>query len=93
VANKSNWLFFIIIGLTTGSGAIFLYYLGLRHVNAITSVIVELIFPISAIIFDYAFNDTRLSIIQWISAALMVLSIIKISYKRNQAKNLRTEID
>jgi len=92
VANRSNWIFFIIIGLTTGSGAIFLYYLGLRHVNAITSVIVELIFPISAIIFDYVFNDTRLSIIQWSSAALMVLSIIKISYKRNQPQNIKHKI-
>ena len=80
-ANRSNWIFFIIIGLTTGSGAIFLYYYGLRRVNAIISVIVELIFPISAIIFDYLFNDSRLSVIQWASAAIMVLSIIKINYK------------
>ncbi len=87
VVNQSNWMFFIIIGLTTGSGAIFLYYFGLRRVNAITSVIVELIFPISAIIFDYIFNDTRLSVIQWASAALMVFAIIKISYKKRQTKN------
>ncbi len=80
-ATRSNWIFFIIIGLTTGSGAIFLYYYGLRRVNAIISVIVELIFPISAIIFDYLFNDSRLSVIQWASAAIMVLSIIKINYK------------
>lgn len=80
----NNWLFFIIIGLTTGSGAIFLYYLGLKHVNAIISIIVELIFPISAIIFDYIFNDARLSLIQWLSAAVMVFAIIKISYRRKR---------
>ncbi|MCB2195333.1 MAG: DMT family transporter [Bacteroidetes bacterium] len=80
----NNWLFFIIIGLTTGSGAIFLYYLGLKHVSAIISVIVELIFPISAIIFDYIFNDARLSLIQWLSAAVMVFAIIKISYRRKK---------
>lgn len=80
--SSNNWLFLIIIGLTTGSGAIFLYYFGLRRVNAITSIIVELIFPISAIIFDYLFNDANLSVIQWISAFVMILSIIKISYKR-----------
>lgn len=84
----NNWLFFLIIGLTTGSGAIFLYYFGLRYVNALISVIVELIFPISAIIFDYLFNDTRLSLIQWLSAAIMVFSIIKISYKRR--KHIKT---
>ncbi len=83
-ATTNNWIFFIIIGLTTGSGAIFLYYFGLRHVNAIISVIVELIFPVSAIIFDYLFNDARLSLVQWLSAAVMVFAIIKISYKRKK---------
>jgi len=81
-ASVNNWLFFIIIGLTTGSGAIFLYYFGLRRVKAIISIIVELVFPISAIIFDYIFNDAKLSMIQWLSAAIMVFAIIKISYKR-----------
>ena len=83
----NNWLFFIIIGLTTGSGAIFLYYFGLRHVNAMVSVIVELIFPISAIIFDYIFNDARLSLVQWLSAVLMVIAIVKINYKRKKLIN------
>lgn len=86
VANPNNWLFFIIIGLTTGSGAIFLYYFGLRQVNAIISVIIELIFPISAIIFDYIFNDAKLSLVQWLSAMLMVIAIIKISYKKSKQK-------
>jgi len=88
-ASLNNWLFFVIIGLTTGSGAIFLYYFGLRHVKAIISVIVELIFPISAIIFDYIFNGAQLSVVQWISAAIMVFSIIKISYKRKKLKLLQ----
>jgi drug/metabolite transporter (DMT)-like permease len=87
VVTKSNWLFFLIIGLTTGSGAIFLYYFGLRRVKAITSIIVELIFPISAIILDYIFNDSKLSTIQWISAVLMIVAIIQISYKKSLTKN------
>lgn len=82
---QNNWLFLIIIGLTTGSGAIFLYYFGLRRVKAITSIIVELIFPVSAIILDYLFNSTKLSAVQWISAVIMMLAIIKISYKRTLA--------
>ena len=86
VVTKSNWLFLVIIGLTTGSGAIFLYYYGLRRVKAITSIIIELIFPISAIILDYLFNDARLSMVQWISAVIMIYSIIKISYKRTLSK-------
>ena len=87
----TNWIFFIIIGLTTGSGAIFLYYYGLRRVNAITSIIIELIFPISAIILDYFFNDTKLSVIQWISSFVMIISIIRISYKRKIADKIVIE--
>ena len=74
-----NWLYFIIIGLTTGSGAIFIYYYGLRRVKAIIATISELLFPISAIFFDYVFNDSLLSPVQLISAAIMVFAIIRLN--------------
>ncbi|MDP8269686.1 MAG: DMT family transporter [Candidatus Tenebribacter davisii] len=83
---STNWLFFFIIAITTGSGAIFIYYFGLNKVKAITSTICELFFPISAIIFDYFINHHILSPIQWISAAIMILAIIEISYKRKKVK-------
>lgn len=74
-----NWIYFIIIGLTTGSGAIFIYYYGLRRVKAIVATISELLFPISAILFDYIFNGNVLSPVQMLSAVIMVLAIIKLS--------------
>jgi len=76
---QTNWLFFIIIGLTTGSGAIFIYYYGLRRVKAIIATISELLFPISAIFFDYIVNDSLLSPIQLLSAAIMVFAIIRLN--------------
>ena len=79
----TNWLFFIIIGLTSGSGAIFLYYFGLRKVRAIIATICELFFPISAILFDYIFNNQVLSAIQWISAAIMIYAIINLNRKNS----------
>jgi len=74
-----NWLFFILIGLTTGSGAIFIYYYGLRRVKAIIATISELLFPVSAIVFDYLINGSLLSPVQLISAAVMVFSIIMLN--------------
>ncbi len=74
-----NWIYFIIIGLTTGSGAIFIYYYGLRRVKAIIATISELLFPISAILFDYLVNGSILSPVQMISAAVMVFAIIKLN--------------
>ncbi|MGB4654346.1 MAG: DMT family transporter [Bacteroidales bacterium] len=77
--NPNHWLIFLIIGLTTGSGAIFLYYYGLRKVKAMVSSICELCYPISAIIFDYIFNGKVLSPIQWVSATVMIIAIYRLS--------------
>lgn len=81
---NTNWLFFIIIGITSGSGAIMLYYFGLKHVKAMTSAICELFFPLSAILFDYWFNDSLLSLPQWIGAVVLIGAITSliISQKR-----------
>jgi len=76
-----HWGLFVLIGVTTGSGAIFLYYYGLKHVSAMVSTMCELFFPISAIIFDYLINHQHLTLIQWLSAGIMLVAIIHISYK------------
>jgi len=87
----SNWTYFLIIGFTTGSGAIFLYYFGLIRINAMLATMCELFFPISAIIFDYIFNGKILSFIQWIAAVVMIFAIIKLNQQvknnKEKAKN------
>jgi drug/metabolite transporter (DMT)-like permease len=82
-----NWFYFIVIALTTGSGAIFLYYYGLIRINAMLATMCELFFPISAIYFDYIFNDKLLSPVQWVAAIVIVFSIIKL----NQQSSKRSE--
>jgi drug/metabolite transporter (DMT)-like permease len=79
-----EWFIFILIGITTGSGAIFLYYYGLTRIRAMLATICELCFPISAIIFDYFFNHRVLSPIQWISALVMILAILKLSINKSE---------
>ena len=74
-----NWVIFLVIAVTTGSGAIFIYYYGLTRVKASVSTILELFFPVSAIIFDYLINGHVLSLVQWIAAAVMVGAVVKIS--------------
>lgn len=74
----ANWGIFALIGATTGSGAILLYYFGLRYIRASESTILELAFPVSTVFFDYLFNGTILTAVQWVSAALMFLAIYKI---------------
>lgn len=79
----AQWGIFILIAFTTGSGAIFLYYYGLKNVKAIVSTICELFFPLSAILFDYWINDYKLSWVQWISVVVMLIAIIQLN--RSQA--------
>lgn len=84
VTTNENWLFFLIIGITTGSGAIFLYYFGLIRIRAIIATICELFFPVSAIIFDYFFNHKTLNTVQWIAAVVMIFAIIKLNQPNNK---------
>lgn len=74
-----QWQIIGIIALTTGSGAIFLYYYGLQKVRAIIASLMELFFPISAVLFDYFINGQRLSPVQWLSAIVMIAAILKLS--------------
>ncbi len=75
-----QWWIILIIGLTTGSGAIFLYYFGLSRVPATVSAICELCLPLSAILLDYLINGSVLGAWQWIGAVILILSILKVSY-------------
>jgi len=77
-----QWSIFALIGITTGSGAIFLYYFGLTRIRAMLATICELCFPVSAILFDYLVNDRVLSLVQWISAAVLIFAILKLSLEK-----------
>ena len=81
-----EWLIFVIIGLTTGSGAIFLYYVGLIRIRAMLATICELMFPITAIILDYFVNGKILTPVQWISAAIMIGAILKLSIQKPETE-------
>ncbi len=80
----TNWLFVLIISLTTGSGAIFLYYWGLARVRASVSTICELFLPLSAVLLDYLVNDSVLGPWQWVGAAIMLAAIVRISTLEGQ---------
>jgi len=77
--SPTHWLIFFIIAFTTGSGAIFLYYWGLIRIRAVIATFAELMFPVSAIFFDYFINGNILSTTQWISATILIIAIVRIS--------------
>ncbi len=70
---------FLIIAFTTGGAAIFLYYYGLKKITASVASICELAFPLTAIILEYFVHGKILSIVQWIGAIVLLISILKVS--------------
>jgi len=82
----SRWAIVLLIGLTTGSGAIFIYYFGLSRVRASVATICELCLPLSAVLFDYLLNGSLLGLWQWLGAALMLIAIVRISWTRGRSE-------
>jgi drug/metabolite transporter (DMT)-like permease len=83
VTTPRNWLIFFVIALTTGSGAIFLYYYGLRNVKAMVATICELCFPLTAILLDYLINKHHLSLMQWLGASVLIFSIVMLNIRHS----------
>ncbi len=77
--SPAQWGIILLIALTTGSGAILLYYYGLRSVKASVSTVMELMFPVTAVVLDYLVNGNMLSPVQWVSAFIMLYAIYRIS--------------
>ncbi|MGB0525764.1 MAG: DMT family transporter [Flammeovirgaceae bacterium] len=85
-----NWQIIFLIMFTSGSAMLFLYYYGLKRVQAKVATIAELCFPLSAIVFDYLFNDHALSVVQWLGAVVMIYSMIQIGKRESKAPQIRS---
>jgi drug/metabolite transporter (DMT)-like permease len=72
-------IIFLIIAFTTGGAAIFLYYYGLKRISASVASICELAFPLTAVVLEYFVHGNLLSPVQWIGAAILLISILKVS--------------
>lgn len=72
-------IIFLIIAFTTGGAAIFLYYYGLKRISASVASICELAFPLTAVVLEYFVHGNILSPVQWIGAAVLLISILKVS--------------
>jgi len=70
---------FLIIAFTSGGGAIFLYYYGLKEISASVATICELAFPLTAVVLEYLLRGNLLSWSQWLGAILLIVSIARVS--------------
>ncbi len=85
-ATAFNWTILLIDAITSGTISMFIYYWGLHNVKAMVSTIAELFFPVSSVALDYLVNGTVLTTVQWVSAILMVVAILRIGALQRRRK-------
>jgi drug/metabolite transporter (DMT)-like permease len=74
-----QWSLLGLIVFTSGAGAMFVYYFGLRRVPASAATILELFWPFSALVLDYVFNHNYLNVPQYIALVILVVAFFQIS--------------
>ncbi|MEX1052443.1 MAG: DMT family transporter [Patescibacteria group bacterium] len=81
--STSQYLRFTFIAVSTGMVAVLIYYKGLKKTEVKVSTILELTFPMLAIIIDAVLYKSFLSPIQIFSASVLMYSMYKVSHLRN----------
>lgn len=76
---------FILIALTSGAGAMFLYYYGLKKIPASVATLAELAWPVSAIALDYFVNGNVLSFTQILGSIFLIGIVLKITHMHKGA--------
>jgi len=74
-----NWLYIVLIVISTGSIALFIYYYGLNHLPASHVTIYELFWPLSAVTIDWFIYERIMTVYQFLGAILLLTSIILLS--------------
>lgn len=74
-----HWKYIILIVMSTGSLALFIYYYGLNHLPASHVTIYELFWPLSAVAMDWFVRGNMMSSVQWLGALLLIGAILLLS--------------
>lgn len=74
----------IIIALTTGMVALWIYYKGLKSTEVKVATFLEFVFPLTAVAIDVIYYHNVLSISQYFAALIMLIAVYKLS-QMNQA--------
>ncbi|MEK7691571.1 MAG: DMT family transporter [Bdellovibrionota bacterium] len=69
------------MGWIPGLAALWLYYRGLKQTPARIATIVELVFPLTAVLVNWLVLDLTLSVVQLVAGALLLLAISRVSIR------------
>ena len=85
--NFTHWKYIVIIVLSTGSLALFIYYYGLNHLPASHVTLYELFWPLSAVAIDWYIRGKIMSPVQLFGAILLLGAILFLSTKNKIESN------
>lgn len=74
-----QWLRLLLIAFSTGLVALLIYYKGLSRVKASQSAILELVFPLLAVVIDAVMYQTFLAPSQYLAGLVLVFVIFHVS--------------
>ncbi|HEX3082482.1 MAG TPA: DMT family transporter [Candidatus Saccharimonadia bacterium] len=86
-----QWKYIGFITLSTGFVALAIYYFGLKRVPASRSAILELTWPLSALITGYAFLHQSLTTSQFIGAVVLLITVILIARDAQKSERAQAE--
>lgn len=71
----TQWLYLVIIALTSGIASFMFYYKGLKHTEVKISTFAEFAWPLSAAIFGYFLLHERLTSIQAVAGVILLIDV------------------
>ncbi len=78
-----QWVLIVVIVLSTGSVALFIYYYGLNHLPASHATIYELFWPLTAVGLDWFIRGRTLNLVQIIGAIVLLTAILLLPRERS----------
>ena len=76
----TDWLFLLIIAITSGVVSLFIYYRGLSYTKASVATLAELGFPMAAVIVNWIFLKDALSQMQLVGMAILLFAIFRLAH-------------
>lgn len=90
--DTSQLLRFVFIAVSSGMVALWLYYRGLKQTATGVSTIVELLFPLTAILIDFFVYDSTLQTSQYFAALVLLVAVYQVA-KLNRSVRMPAAAD
>lgn len=87
----AQWRYIALITVSTGFVALAIYYFGLKRIPASRSAVLELTWPLSALVTGYAFLHQTLTFSQALGAVVLLATVVLIARDADKSEKPDTE--